>query len=390
MLAIALFVDRERPAGEAMVATSHLLMPGAVATLFGTTLALAASAADLADRSIPGAISTVPDFVTSSRPGTVAGVRIVVALVLLIAVAGVPLFRHAPFVAAIGIVATLMLPSFGGHAAAGSPAAVAVGADIVHLLAAAAWVGGLGVIVLTWNRGGRPAVGPVPAGAAVDEALPVWSDATARERLRRFSRMAIVAAPLTVAAGAVNAWLQTGSIDALTDTTFGRLVLAKVAGAAAMLAFGWVHRRWLADAGRVVARMVASFRFELAVGLVVIAVTAVLVDSAPGTMRWRSRSRWSGRRATPRFHAQVTPARSGPNDVHLYFLARDGSLTSVDGAELMVSTDDVEPRRVDLTPITPSHFSAAGVPFTPGDWEFDLTVVVEGVPASTTFEVPIE
>ena len=173
------------------------------------------------------------------------------------------------------------------------------------------------MIVLTWNRGGRPAIGPVPAGAAVDEALGrdgggVWSDATARERLRRFSRMAIVAAPLTVAAGAVNAWLQTGSIDALTDTTFGRLVIAKVAGAAAMLAFGWVHRRWLADAARVVARMVASFRFELAVGLAVIAVTAVLVDTRPGDDAVTEPVQVIRQAGDTTVRAQVTPARSGP------------------------------------------------------------------------------
>ena len=85
----------------------------------------------------------------------------------------------------------------------------------------------------------------------------------------------------------------------------------------------------------------------------------------------------------------VTPARSGPNEVHLYYLARDGSLASVDAAELQVSTRSIAPRRVELVPITASHATASGVQLTPGTWRFRLTVVSRGVPAETTFEVPI-
>jgi hypothetical protein len=86
---------------------------------------------------------------------------------------------------------------------------------------------------------------------------------------------------------------------------------------------------------------------------------------------------------------QVTPAAAGPNDVHLYYLARDGSLASVDAAELRISTEGVSPRTVPVDPITASHGVANGVQLTPGTWSFELTIVSGGVPASTTFEVPI-
>ena len=202
--------------------------------------------------------------------------------------------------------------------------------------------------------------------------------------------MALIVAPLTIAAGSVNAWLQTQSIDALTDTRFGKLVLAKAAGAAALLAFGWVHRRWIADAARGVARMASSLRFELVIGLAVLAVTAVLVDTRPGVDTVSEPVQIVRQAGNTTIRALVTPARSGPNEVHLYFLARDGSLTNVDATELKVSTEGIEPRRVRLTPISPSHASAQGVQLTSGVWTFDLTVVVEGTPASTSFEVSIQ
>ena len=414
VLAVTLLVDRRRVhAGPALAASRRLLLPAAAAALFGTGLGLLGSAAELSGRSMPDALSTIPDYVSSSRPGTVAGLRVVVALVLVIAVVGGPLLRRAPALATVGILATLALPSFGGHAMANSPAPVAVFADVIHLLAASAWVGGLAVIVLTWSAGtatasgateragaGQAGLTSLGAAAAVgieseDGGAPAdggasGGDADLRERLRRFSRLAVIVAPLTIAAGSVNAWLQTQSIDALTDTRFGKLVLAKAAGAAALVAFGWVHRRWIADAARGVARMASSLRFELVIGLAVLAVTAVLVDTRPGVDTVSEPVQIVRQAGNTTIRTLVTPARSGPNEVHLYFLARDGSLTNVDATELKVSTEGIEPRRVRLTPISPSHASAQGVQLTSGVWTFDLTVVVEGTPASTSFEVSVQ
>ncbi|HPU38934.1 MAG TPA: hypothetical protein PLS63_05130, partial [Microthrixaceae bacterium] len=83
------------------------------------------------------------------------------------------------------------------------------------------------------------------------------------------------------------------------------------------------------------------------------------------------------------------PAAAGPNDIHLYYLARDGSLSAVDAAELKVSTKAVAPRAVPITPITSNHGAATGVQLTKGTWTFDLTIVSGGVPSKTTFTVPI-
>ena len=336
-----------------------------MSVLFGVGLSLLASAADLAGGSILDGPGATGRFLGASWAGTVAGLRVLVALVLVLAVLPPRALRRAPWLAAIGILAALALPSLGGHAWTASPVGLAVASDALHVLAAAAWVGALGVLVLSWDG--------------------------TRERAAAFSRMALVAAPLTVATGVLNAALQERSLSALTDTTHGRLVLAKALGTVALLAFGWVHRRQLADAARWSARVLRTYRAEVVVGLAVVAVTAVLVGTPPGREAARSAEpvQMVKQAGDTTVRMEVSPAAAGPNDVHVYYLARDGSLARVDAAELKVSTEGVAPRAVPITPVTASHGVAEGVQLTPGDWTFELTVVVGGAPASTTFRVPI-
>lgn|GEM_PF-677241 len=351
--------------GSELASARFLLLPGAVSVLFGVGLSLLASAADLAGGSILDGPGATGRFLGASWAGTVAGLRVLVALVLVLAVLPPRALRRAPWLAAVGILAALALPSLGGHAWTASPVGLAVASDAIHVLAAAAWVGALGVLVLSWDG--------------------------TRERAAAFSRTALVAAPLTVATGVLNAALQERSLSALTDTTHGRLVLAKALGTVALLAFGWVHRRQLAATARWSARVLRTYRAEVVVGLAVVAVTAVLVGTPPGREAARSTEpvQMVKQAGDTTVRMEVSPAAAGPNDVHVYYLARDGSLARVDAAELKVSTEGVASRAVPITPVTASHGVAQGVQLTPGDWTFELTVVVGGAPASTTFRVPI-
>lgn len=363
VVAMALLVDRS-PGGwtGGLASSRRLLLPAGASVLFGSGLTLLGSAAEL-EGSLAGGFGGVGDVISSGRTGTVALLRVLVALALVVTVAGGALLRRVPWLAALCVVATLALPSFGGHAATVSPAALGVATDVVHLLSAAVWVGGLGVLVLTWDADG--------------------------DRARRFSAVALVAAPLTVAAGALNGWLQTRSVDALTDTDFGRLVLAKAGGAAVLLAFGLIHRRWLADRARSVTGLVTGLRVELMVGVAVVAVTAVMLGTRPGVDEVPTPVQVVRQAGDTTVRLQVEPGRSGPNDVHLWYLGKDGSLVAVDAADLEISAPGIAPRRVPLRPITPNHSTASGVQLASGTWSFELTVVRGGVPSRTTFEVPI-
>jgi copper transport protein len=110
---------------------------------------------------------------------------------------------------AVGVLAAALVvtPALSGHAAAGPDAAVGVVVGVVHFSAAAVWFGGLvllGTCVLP-----RAEVGLL-------QAVP------------RFSSVAFTAMVVIVASGMVQGWRQLGSLQALGQTAYGRLLVAKV------------------------------------------------------------------------------------------------------------------------------------------------------------------
>jgi copper transport protein len=111
---------------------------------------------------------------------------------------------------AVGVLAAglAVTPALSGHAAAGPDAAVGVVVGVVHFSAAAVWFGGLvllGTCVLP-----RAEVGLL-------RAVP------------RFSSAAFTAMVVIVVTGMVQSWRQVGSLQALGETAYGRLLVAKVA-----------------------------------------------------------------------------------------------------------------------------------------------------------------
>ncbi|MFM7063258.1 MAG: CopD family protein, partial [Actinomycetes bacterium] len=352
-----------------LASARRLLVPAAAVTLFGVGFALLGRAVELSGQGPLSALVEVPDIVGGSWTGTVAGLRVLVALVLLVAVAGPVLLERVPWLAAVGIVATLALPSFGGHASTATLPVLAVVVDALHVLAAAAWVGGLAVVVLTWTDPGPPAAGV---------------------RVRAYSRMATVAAPVAVVTGVVRGWWITQSWAALTQTSGGKILMVKVLGVVVLLVMGWFHRSWLADRARSVAGILSSLRTEALVGVAVLAVTAVLVDARPPVEVVVRPFEGVATAGSTRISVEVTPASAGPNTVHVYFTDAAGAPAPVDAVELKVSSRSVEPRRVPLTTITASHVTATGVDLSPGRWTFRFIVVLKGEPDDARIEVPIQ
>ncbi|MFF8989591.1 copper resistance CopC/CopD family protein [Streptomyces sp. NPDC014983] len=119
------------------------------------------------------------------------------------------------------------------HASVGLQPGIAMPVDVVHLLAVAAWLGGLTALLGALYR--APAETPVEAAA-----------------VRRFSRLALGSVLVLVATGVYQSWRQLGSWSAFTDTRYGQLLLAKIALVAVMVGIASVSRRWtgrLADQG---------------------------------------------------------------------------------------------------------------------------------------------
>jgi putative copper resistance protein D len=149
-------------------------------------------------------------------------------------------------------------------------------ADVLHLIAAAAWVGALVPLALVLLATGRDA----------------RSVAGARAATVRFSTFGIASVGTLLVTGAINTWYLVGSVHALADTDYGRLVLTKVALFLGMVAIAAVNRlrltpRLVGDANAVAsANALRQLRrnvvIEVLVGAVIIAIVAVLGVTPPG------------------------------------------------------------------------------------------------------------
>ncbi|WP_440581859.1 copper resistance CopC/CopD family protein [Streptomyces flavofungini] len=128
-------------------------------------------------------------------------------------------------VVAIGIAATWAMAE---HASTGLQAGIAMPVDVLHLLAVAAWLGGLSALVVALYR-----TSSVEASA-----------------VRRFSRVAFTSVVVLAATGLYQSWRQVGSWSALTGTRYGQLLLVKIGLVVVLIGVAAVSRRWT---GRIVA-----------------------------------------------------------------------------------------------------------------------------------------
>ncbi|MFE7105862.1 copper resistance CopC/CopD family protein [Streptomyces sp. NPDC057575] len=124
-------------------------------------------------------------------------------------------------VIAAGIAGTWALAE---HASTGLQPGIAMPVDVLHLLAVAAWLGGLTTLLVALHR--TPDIG----AAAV----------------RRFSRIAFGSVIVLTATGIYQSWRQVGTWSALTDTAYGQLLLVKVGLVALLVGIAWISRRWTA------------------------------------------------------------------------------------------------------------------------------------------------
>jgi copper resistance protein D len=162
--------------------------------------------------------------------------------------------------------------AWSGHAAGSSGAIgdIHLIADVLHLLAAGAWLGGLLPLSLLFGMALRQ------ADPALASALPIAT--------RRFSTLGLSSVGTLFATGLVNSWALVGSLPTLLATDYGRLLLLKIALFVVMVAIAAVNRARLTpklpktDAVR---RLDRNTRVELALGLAIIAIVSVLGVLSP-------------------------------------------------------------------------------------------------------------
>jgi len=282
----------------------------------------------------------------------------------------------------LSILAVVGLATFpiSGHPAASPVPLVSVLADFAHLGSMAVWLGGLVMLI-----------GFLLPNATEEELgaiLPIWA---------RWAALSVV---ILLIAGSLQALIEIGTPKALIDTTYGRLILLKIALVGGVLGVAAFSRKLVRD--RVAAGRPGTVRravgVELAITAVILAVTTVLVQTTPGrTAEANSTVGGTGYTNTLTtglytLQVQIDQAKVGPNDLHLFAYTADGKPQTVLEwkATAALPSAGVEPIDVVLVRVPPNHsFGQISLP-TAGDWQFRFTLRTSDIDqASVTAIVPI-
>ncbi|HWE92288.1 MAG TPA: CopD family protein [Pseudonocardiaceae bacterium] len=173
--------------------------------------------------------------------------------------------------AAIGL-GILRVTGLTGHAADAHYPALSEVADLVHLAGMSLWIGGLAVLLFA--------------------VLPRRQPAELAALLPRFSKLAMGSVLTVIVAGTVLAWQLVGGFGALVDTTYGELLLTKIALLVVILVAAQGSKAWIThrldfavvlrgDAATV-RPFVLSVAVETALVLLVLIAASFLVTAYPG------------------------------------------------------------------------------------------------------------
>ncbi|MFJ2637916.1 copper resistance CopC/CopD family protein [Streptomyces sp. NPDC087511] len=350
-------------------------------------------------------------------------------------------------VIAAGIAGTWALAE---HASTGIQPGIAMPVDVLHLLAVAAWLGGLTALLVALYR--TPDL-----------------DATA---VRRFSGIALGSVVVLAATGIYQSWRQVGTWSALTGTGYGQLLLVKVGLVAVLIGIAWMSRRWTArliaggggaeaetksgtgngekpraaasgkteapdasgapseDPARAaqLARQQAavataekkrirdadpdrsglrrSVLAEVGVAVVLLAVTTVLTSTEPARTEEEARAATAaaaapaaqgpvslklpfdtgGANGKGTVRMEITPARTGANELHLWVDGAGGEAMDVPEVKVAFTLEskDIGPLPVVPTRLTEGHWTADGVQIPmAGDWKVAVTVRTSDIDQTT-------
>ncbi|MFJ2033979.1 copper resistance CopC/CopD family protein [Streptosporangium sp. NPDC087985] len=404
----ALFVAVLWPAGRDDRRGRRIVWSGFAALTTGTVVVLLVQGPYAAGTSLTGVFD--PDLLSatlSTRLGHALLVRLGIVLALGVAfgiavrhspppagagtagvgAAGVTRRIVLPAVAAAGAVALTLTWTLADHAQTGVQTWLAVPATSLHLLAMALWLGGLiplAACVLI------PAGRQEPTRAiSLEPALP------------RFSRLAEICFAVIAATGVYLAWRQVGTWGALGGTDFGRLLLGKLVAVLAVVGLAAGARRFVRRRSRgalgldaapsiAVRRLRRSVVGEVVLGVAVVSITAVLVDTAPArtsyappvhsTVSIPAAADGAGT-ATGlpggSVEVKIEPARSGSNMADIYITGRDGSLVALPeiSGELESGDREIPALPVKISAAEPGHYVAnsMSIPF-PGAWVLRLDI----------------
>lgn len=245
-----------------------------------------------------------------------------------------------------------------GHSTELTPIWLSSVADVIHATAAAVWFGGIVGVVMVLRRDPRQAIAPTA------------------QVVGRFSTVAAISVVVLAAAGLMLSWNATGgSLDALVSTTYGRVLLVKVAITVGIVALAGYNRSWLVpgltdeDPRSTTTswrRLRRTVSIEAIALVVVLGFTSVLVNVTPAVTAHEAAGRIVNQTQTVptgSVNLIVLPARVGENTLHIRYTDSGGRPVDVSNT----LTIDFALPAADLPAITrqtakagPGHFIYTG------------------------------
>ena len=384
------------PAGRASRRGRRLLWSG-IGVLLGSSLLLLLLQGPYATGgSLTGVFDpSLLDFSTGTRFGQALVVRMALTVAFGV-LAGLALYRrlHGPWLVVPGVALTLGLVStwtLTDHSSTGTQASLGMPLGSVHLLAMALWLGGLTFLAAcVLGRAAEDHVSLAPA-------------------LPRFSRLGLACFAALGATGLYLTWRQVGTLAALPDTRFGQLLIVKSAIVVAIVVLAWFSRRvaerWYgrrsaggeAPAGAV-RRLRRTVAGEAVLGVVVLAVTAVLVNSVPARISYKpplditlaARDTTGSGLDGGKVQVLVKPAQQGANVADIYLTAGDGTLfPALEVTGRLQPPGGAGPLPAQVVAAEPGHFvvSPLDVPYT-GRWVLKLAIRTSDID-ETDVDVPL-
>jgi copper transport protein len=249
-------------------------------------------------------------------------------------------------VLAIGLVVVATDSAYGGHGATGRWHYLGVFLTMMHVSAMAVWLGGLTMLVVGFKD-------------------------VERDGAERFSRIALLAVATVVVSGTIQGIRQVGSLDGLTGTSYGKLLIWKLVAVVATLGVAAVARASThgrlalvpASVGAASAdrfdrpRLRRAITIETALAVVIVVLTSLLMAANPSqataSAPFSATLTSNGYLAT----IEVSPGRVGANEVHIFLSSPNSSLTQADavGVTIQDPSRDVDPITIDVVKAGADH-----------------------------------
>ena len=208
----------------------------------------------------------------------------------------------------------------------------------------------------------------------------------------RFSGLFIIAIGILIITGPTLLWFLDDNVASLTDSTYGKLILIKIAIAAAMIGFGGMYQikflKNMSDLEKLnISRKISKpLKFEAGLGIALLAVVALLVNSSLPAGEIQSADAIQGTfgyesvlfSENAKFDVKVLPAGIGSNTISVIVTSYDDKpLADISGLKIKVSNPqkNISPIEAEVTENiqdSVTKYSADATFGFAGNWQIEL------------------